>query len=70
MIPRGQALGGTHQLPEEERHTLPEDYLRDRLAVTLAGRSAEKELLSTVSSGADDDIRHATTLARAMAARC
>jgi len=69
IIPRGHALGGTHQLPEEERHTLPEDYLRDRLAVTLGGRSAEKELLGSVSSGADDDIRQATTLARAMVGR-
>ena len=69
IIPRGHALGGTHQLPEEERHTLPEEYLRDRLAVTLGGRTAEKELLGSVSSGADDDIRQATTLARAMVAR-
>jgi cell division protease FtsH len=69
IIPRGQALGGTHQLPEEERHTLPEDYLRARLAVTLGGRIAEKELLGSVSSGADNDIRQATTLARAMVAR-
>jgi cell division protease FtsH len=69
IIPRGHALGGTHQLPEEERHTLPEDYLRDRLAVTLGGRSAEKELLGSVSSGADDDIRQATSLARAMVGR-
>ena len=57
IIPRGRALGGTHMLPEEERHTLPEDYLKDRLAVMLGGRTAEKELLGTVSSGADDDIR-------------
>ena len=69
IVPRGQSLGGTHQLPEEERHTLPEDYLRDRLAVALAGRSAEKELLGTFSSGADNDISQATALARAMAAR-
>ncbi|UCE77843.1 MAG: ATP-dependent zinc metalloprotease FtsH [Gammaproteobacteria bacterium] len=69
IIPRGHALGGTHQLPEEERHTLPEDYLRDRLAVTLGGRSAEKELLGSVSSGADDDIRQVTALARAMVGR-
>jgi cell division protease FtsH len=69
IIPRGHALGGTHQLPEEERHTLPEEYLRDRLAVTLGGRSAEKELLGSVSSGADDDIRQATSLARAMVGR-
>ena len=69
IIPRGRALGGTQQLPKEERHTLPEDYLRERLAVILGGRSAEKELLGTVSSGADDDIRQATALARAMVAR-
>jgi cell division protease FtsH len=69
IIPRGHALGGTQQLPEEERHTLPEEYLQDRLAVILGGRTAEKALLETVSSGADDDIHQATLLARAMVAR-
>jgi len=69
IIPRGRTLGGTQQLAEQERHTLPEDYLKDRLAVMLGGRAAEKELLGTISSGADDDIRQATALARAMVAR-
>jgi len=69
IIPRGQALGGTQQLPLAERHTLPENYLKDRLAVMLAGRAAEKLLLDTVSSGADEDIRMVTALARAMVAR-
>jgi len=69
IIPRGRALGGTQQLPKEERHTLPEDYLRDRLAVLMAGRTAEKLLLGTVSSGADSDIHEATNLARSMVAR-
>jgi len=69
IIPRGRALGGTHMLPEEERHTLPEDYLKDRLAVMLGGRTAEKVLLGNVSSGADDDIKNATQTARAMVAR-
>jgi len=69
IIPRGRALGGTHMLPEEERHTLPEGYLRARLAVLLGGRTAERVLLGDVSSGADDDIRQATQLARAMVAR-
>jgi cell division protease FtsH len=69
IIPRGHTLGGTQQLPEEERHTLPEEYLRDRLAVILGGRTAEMELLDTMSSGAEDDIRQATSLARAMVAR-
>jgi cell division protease FtsH len=69
IIPRGMALGATQLLPEEERHTLPEDYLKDQLAMMLAGRTSEKVLLGTVSSGADDDIRRATVLARAMVAR-
>jgi len=69
IIPRGRALGATHQLPEQERHTLPEDYLRDRLVVMMGGRSAEQELLGSVSSGADDDIAQATALARAMVSR-
>ncbi|MDP6951632.1 MAG: AAA family ATPase, partial [Alphaproteobacteria bacterium] len=69
IIPRGRALGGTHMLPETERHTLPEDYLRDRLAVSLGGRVAEAMLIGSVSSGADDDIAQATKLARAMVAR-
>jgi cell division protease FtsH len=69
IIPRGRTLGGTQQLAEHERHTLPEDYLKDRLAVMLGGRAAEKEILDTISSGGDDDIRQATSLARAMVAR-
>lgn len=69
IIPRGRALGATHQLPEQERHTLPEDYLRDRLVVMMGGRSAERELVGSVSSGAADDIAQATALARAMVSR-
>jgi len=69
IIPRGRTLGGTHLLPEKERYTLPEDYLKDQLAVMLGGRCAEKLLLGNVSSGADDDIQRATQLARSMVAR-
>lgn len=69
IIPRGRALGGTHMLPEDERHTLSSAYLKDRLSVMLGGRAAEKVLLGDVSSGADDDIRQATQLARAMISR-
>ncbi len=69
IVPRGRALGGTQQLPEHERHTMPEEYLQDRIAVIFGGRAAEKELLGTLSSGADDDIHQATTMARAMVSR-
>jgi cell division protease FtsH len=69
IIPRGRSLGGTHMLPENERHTLSEAYLRVQLTTLLAGRAAEKTLLGSVSSGADDDIRRATIMARSMVAR-
>jgi len=69
IIPRGRSLGGTHMLPEEERHTMPSEHLHDHLAVMLGGRAAEQVFLGDVSSGADDDIRQATKLARAMVAR-
>ncbi len=69
IIPRGRSLGATHFLPEEERHTLPAEYLRAQLVVALAGRASEKVFLDSVSSGADDDIQRATRLARAMVAR-
>ena len=69
IIPRGRSLGSTHQLPEIERHTLPEDYLRDRLAVILGGRAAERVFLDSLSSGAAEDIRMGTQLARSMVAR-
>jgi len=67
---RKSSLGVTHQLPVQERNTLPEDYLRDRLVVMMGGRCAEHELLGSVSSCADDDdIAQATALARAMVSR-
>jgi cell division protease FtsH len=69
IIPRGRSLGSTHMLPENERHTLPEGFLRVQLTTLLAGRAAEKLLLGSVSSGADDDIRRATALARSMVSR-
>jgi cell division protease FtsH len=69
IIPRGRSMGGTHMLSDNERHTLPETYLRTQLVILLAGRAAEKLLLGTYSSGADDDISRATEIARSMVAR-
>jgi cell division protease FtsH len=69
VVPRGQALGGTHQVPERESYTMAEDELHDRLVALLAGRASERLFLGTVSSGADDDIQKATQLARAMVGR-
>ena len=69
IIPRGRALGGTHMIPDAERYTQSSEELADRLAVLLGGRAAEQAMLGDVSSGADDDIRQATRLARAMVSR-
>ncbi len=66
IIPRGRALGVTEQMPEEERYTLPESYLRDRITIMLGGRIAEKIVFGERSSGAEDDLKQATILARRM----
>ncbi len=69
IIPRGRALGATQQTPEEERHNYRESYLRDRIAVMLGGRASERVVYGEVSSGAEQDLRQASALARRMVAQ-
>jgi cell division protease FtsH len=66
IIPRGRSLGATEQIPEEERHNIKRSYLLDRLAIMLGGRAAEKIVYEDVSTGAADDLKKATELARRM----
>ena len=66
IIPRGRALGATEQLPEEDRYNLSRSYLLDRIAVMLGGRSAEKLVFNDLTTGAGDDLKQATQLARRM----
>ncbi|MFO7767774.1 MAG: ATP-dependent zinc metalloprotease FtsH [bacterium] len=66
IIPRGKAMGVTQQLPEKERYIYEKDYMLDRIAVMLGGRASEQTFLDTASSGAQDDLRQATKLARRM----
>lgn len=66
IIPRGRALGATEQIPEENRHHLRQSYLHDRIGVMLGGRVSEKLVFGEVSSGAEDDLKQATHLARRM----
>src|SRR5207248_173660 len=63
VLPAGQALGVTEQIPVDERHLYPESYLNDSLAVRMGGRAAEKLVLGEVSSGAANDLAGATELA-------
>ncbi|ADK84134.1 ATP-dependent metalloprotease FtsH [Desulfarculus baarsii DSM 2075] len=66
IIPRGRALGLTQQLPVDERHTYPRDYLVNNLAVFMGGRAAEEVALDKITTGAGNDIERATDLARKM----
>ncbi|MGA7835752.1 MAG: ATP-dependent zinc metalloprotease FtsH [Acidimicrobiales bacterium] len=66
ILPAGQALGVTEQLPLVERHLLGEDYLYDTLAVLLGGRASELVVLGQGSTGASNDLAKATDLATKM----
>jgi cell division protease FtsH len=63
ILPAGQTLGVTEQLPLVERHLFGEDYLNDALAVRLGGRAAELVRLGQGSTGAANDLAAATELA-------
>ena len=66
IIPRGRALGLTQQLPVDEKHTYPKDYLVNKLAVLFGGRAAEEIVLNQLTTGAGNDIVQGTELARKM----
>ena len=66
ILPAGQTLGVTEQLPLVERHMYTEDYLHDSLAVRLGGRAAELVVLGQGSTGAANDLAGATDLATKM----
>jgi len=60
------AMGLTEQTPSEDRYNYTESYLTDRIKVMLGGRSAEKVIYGEVSSGAQNDLKEATSLLRRM----
>jgi cell division protease FtsH len=66
IIPRGRALGITQQLPIDERHTYPREYLLDNITILLGGRAAEELVLNHQTTGAGNDIERATEIARKM----
>ncbi len=66
IIPRGRALGITHQLPMDERHNYSKTYIQGQLGILLGGRAAEKIIFNELSTGAGNDIERATELARKM----
>lgn len=66
IIPRGQALGVTQQLPEDDRYHYQRSYLMSRLAVMLGGRVAEKLQFGETSTGAQNDLKQVMDLAEKM----
>jgi len=66
IIPRGMALGLTQQLPIDEKHTYPKEYLLNNLTILFGGRVAEELVLNHMTTGAGNDIERATELAHQM----
>ena len=69
IVPHGQSLGVTEQVPGEERHNFNQAYLKARLAVMLGGRTAEEIAIGEITTGAENDLVEATRLARRMVTR-
>ena len=66
IIPRGRAVGVTMLLPEEDRHSHNKRGLLGQIAMTMGGRAAEHLVFKRFTTGASDDLKRATELARKM----
>jgi cell division protease FtsH len=66
IVPRGRALGVSIQTPEEDRYNVSKTYLEGRLATALGGRAAEIVVFDEVTTGAENDLKQATAMARRM----
>lgn len=69
IVPHGRALGVTEQLPLEERYNMSRADLLARLDVMLAGRESEALVIGDITTGAENDLVQATSLARRMMTR-
>jgi len=67
IIPRGlSALGYTKQMPLDDRYLMSSEELQDKIAALFGGRAAEEEIVGAISTGASNDLRQATEIARMM----
>ncbi|MEK7596310.1 MAG: ATP-dependent zinc metalloprotease FtsH, partial [Patescibacteria group bacterium] len=66
IVSRGRAAGYTMKLPIEDRHLYSRKHFLAELAVSLGGYASEKEVFKEITTGASDDLRKATDLARAL----
>jgi cell division protease FtsH len=68
IIPRGRALGATEQIPDEERYNMSISYLYDRIGVMLGGHISEQLVFGEVTTGAEQDLKQVSQIARHMIA--
>ncbi|MHB1130934.1 MAG: ATP-dependent zinc metalloprotease FtsH [Chloroflexota bacterium] len=66
VVSRGQALGITVQMPKEDRYLVTSTQLKARMAAALGGFAAEEIIFDDVTTGATQDINHATEIAQRM----
>ncbi len=69
IVPRGQALGITAFAPNDDIRNYTRDYLVGRMVVGLGGRAAERVVFDEITTGAADDLRRVTDMARRMVAQ-
>jgi cell division protease FtsH len=69
IVPRGQALGVTYQMPIDDRLNYPKDYLLARITGALGGRAAEEIVFGDITTGAENDLQQVTQIARQMVTR-
>ena len=66
IIPRGRALGVTMQLPEQDRYSYDRELLLNNICVLFGGRIAEELFMNQMTTGASNDFKRATEMARRM----
>ncbi|MGH2881598.1 MAG: ATP-dependent zinc metalloprotease FtsH, partial [Solirubrobacteraceae bacterium] len=66
IVPRGRALGYTLNLPEEDRYLKTREELIDFMTMLLGGRAAEQLVFGSITTGASDDLKRVSDIARAM----
>ncbi|GGM22656.1 ATP-dependent zinc metalloprotease FtsH [Streptomyces fumigatiscleroticus] len=69
IVPRGRALGVTLSTPDADKYAYTEEYLRGRIIGALGGMAAERVVFGVITTGAENDLEHVTSLARGMVTR-
>ena len=69
IVPRGQALGVTYQMPDDDRYNYTDGFLKSRIVGIMGGRVAEEIVYGDRTTGAENDIEQATGIARRMVTR-